>query len=55
MSFTELPPDVLALLEQGERDGCLTLSEVEGVVEPTSSRRRRSRICTRSSNAGRST
>ena len=26
------PEDVLALVEQGERDGCLTLSEVEGLL-----------------------
>jgi RNA polymerase primary sigma factor len=32
-SFTELPQEVHALVEQGERDGCLTLSEVEGIVE----------------------
>ena len=29
----DLSPDVLALVEQGEQDGCLTLSEIEGVVE----------------------
>jgi RNA polymerase primary sigma factor len=29
---TDLPEDVLALLEQGERDGCLTLSEIESLV-----------------------
>ena len=28
----DFPDDVLALLEQGERDGCLTLSEVEAVL-----------------------
>ena len=30
---TELPGDVVALLDQGERNGCLTLSEVEGLLE----------------------
>jgi RNA polymerase primary sigma factor len=29
---TELPEEVTALLDQGERDGCLTLSEVETVL-----------------------
>jgi len=29
---TELPDDVLALVEQGEREGCLTLSEVEALL-----------------------
>jgi RNA polymerase primary sigma factor len=29
---TDFPDDVLVLLEQGERDGCLTLSEVESVL-----------------------
>ena len=29
----DLPGEVLALVEQGERDGCLTLSEVEHVLE----------------------
>jgi RNA polymerase primary sigma factor len=33
MSDVRLPEDALALLEQGERDGCLTLSEVEALVE----------------------
>jgi len=32
-SETQLPGDVLALVEQGERDGCLTMSEVETLVE----------------------
>jgi RNA polymerase primary sigma factor len=29
---TELPEEVVALVEQGERDGCLTLSEVETLL-----------------------
>jgi RNA polymerase primary sigma factor len=29
----DFPEDALALVEQGERDGCLTLSEVEAIVE----------------------
>jgi RNA polymerase primary sigma factor len=29
---TDLPGAVVALLDQGERDGCLTLSEVEGLL-----------------------
>ena len=33
MSAPELPEDVLALLDEGERAGCLTLSEVESIVE----------------------
>jgi RNA polymerase primary sigma factor len=31
--FEELPGEVLALVEQGAQDGCLTLSEVEGAIE----------------------
>ena len=33
ISDTQLPDDILALVEQGERDGCLTMSEVETLVE----------------------
>jgi RNA polymerase primary sigma factor len=33
MSAPELPEDVLALLDEGERAGCLTLSELESIVE----------------------
>ena len=29
---TALPDDVVALIEQGERDGCLTLSEIEALL-----------------------
>ena len=29
---TELPDDIVALVEQGQRDGCLTLSEVEALL-----------------------
>jgi RNA polymerase primary sigma factor len=31
-SGTEFPEDVVALLEQGERDGCVTLSELEALL-----------------------
>jgi RNA polymerase primary sigma factor len=33
MSAVELPEDVLVLLDEGERAGCLTLSVVESVIE----------------------
>jgi RNA polymerase primary sigma factor len=32
-TFVELPQELQQLIEQGERDGCLALSEVEGAVE----------------------
>jgi RNA polymerase primary sigma factor len=33
MAAAELPEDVLALLDEGERAGCLALSEVESIIE----------------------
>jgi RNA polymerase primary sigma factor len=33
ISLAEFPEDVLVLLDEGERAGCLTLSEVESIIE----------------------
>jgi hypothetical protein len=33
VSDVQLPDEALRLLEQGERDGCLTMSEFEALVE----------------------